>query len=723
MIHQAPTYHPSRLGKPRLASPSRGLVHMPGLQRKMAIGQDGSPFEQEADTAAQAIVDGRSARTAQFLSSHAPRGLAVPSHQAALIQQTTSAHGVPLDTKTRAFMETGFQRDFSGVRIHADANAAKSTRSLHAHAYTLGSHIVFGSGQFQPTTTAGRRLLAHELAHVAQQAANQPTQILREVDPQDPDKDVSLGALDNEYVGKAAEQVAGPGHWHILREFLRGLWGGLQAAPPDQLQRINAKFESLNAVNALKYVGGYVVGIAEGLWDSVKGLVEAAWTLLTLPYHLNKFLVDNVPSLVTRFGPRIAQLIEARDTLAPRMRKVIEGLIKQPDKAVRQLSALIDAVSGLAMAKVRQLGHGLAAQVMSVLEQPWFDYGRTIGKLVGQILFEVILAVASDAIGNIVKESLAIIGRISARVVTGAVELLRSAGRLAGEGIEWIGRLARGVSGELSELFEGMRAMLTRLKALLTELAEEGSLTETGHKLPVPNAQATVAESRAVQMPPRTSPATVSDLTPPKVHPSNVASGKTAAAPKKPSAFTSQDIAEHLDEVSEGTHGQKAIRPDAPVDTPDPAYPKNTVDPARKAEGNQARKSLRENTPQAAMKKWQKHHIVPWELREHPAVYEYERLIAKVDNPRETAAIGKRWINSGDNGLSMPSASTAQDATGWTVHKGSHPRYTSWMEGRLDQLWAERARLSTEEFGRRFESLIGEAENKLRTNFFGPKLR
>ena len=64
---------------------------------------------------------------------------------------------------------TGY--DFSGVRIYADNKAAESARSVNALAYTVGQAVVFGAGQYAPGTPKGQRLLAHELAHVAQQTS------------------------------------------------------------------------------------------------------------------------------------------------------------------------------------------------------------------------------------------------------------------------------------------------------------------------------------------------------------------------------------------------------------------------------------------------------------------------------------------------------------------------------------------------------------------------
>jgi hypothetical protein len=69
-------------------------------------------------------------------------------------------------------MESRFNHDFSRVRTHTDARAAKSSAALHAHAYTVGQEIVFGEGQYAPHSTAGKHLLAHELAHTIQQGSN-----------------------------------------------------------------------------------------------------------------------------------------------------------------------------------------------------------------------------------------------------------------------------------------------------------------------------------------------------------------------------------------------------------------------------------------------------------------------------------------------------------------------------------------------------------------------
>jgi hypothetical protein len=66
-------------------------------------------------------------------------------------------------------LQTCFGHEFGRVRVHTDRRAAESARAVSARAYTVGTHIVFGEGEYRPDTPDGRRLLAHELVHVLQQ--------------------------------------------------------------------------------------------------------------------------------------------------------------------------------------------------------------------------------------------------------------------------------------------------------------------------------------------------------------------------------------------------------------------------------------------------------------------------------------------------------------------------------------------------------------------------
>jgi Domain of unknown function (DUF4157) len=145
-------------------SPPPGCV-MPGiLQRKCACGGTLGPTgECEAR---------RKKREAGFLQRKAAHSSSTIPHLpdvAPAVRDTLRLSGQPLDPAARAALEPRFGYDFSGVRIHTDATAAQSASDVSALAYTVGRDVVFGAGQYSPSTASGRTLLAHELAHVIQQ--------------------------------------------------------------------------------------------------------------------------------------------------------------------------------------------------------------------------------------------------------------------------------------------------------------------------------------------------------------------------------------------------------------------------------------------------------------------------------------------------------------------------------------------------------------------------
>lgn len=85
------------------------------------------------------------------------------------VKDVVRSPGSPLDSDTRSEMEGRLGHDFGDVRIHTDAQAGASAKSVQAQAYTVGNHVVFGEGTFQPSSDQGKRTLAHELTHVVQQ--------------------------------------------------------------------------------------------------------------------------------------------------------------------------------------------------------------------------------------------------------------------------------------------------------------------------------------------------------------------------------------------------------------------------------------------------------------------------------------------------------------------------------------------------------------------------
>jgi len=108
-----------------------------------------------------------------------------PRYAPPVVHDVLRTSGSPLPTAVRTDMEKRLGHHLADVRIHTDTAAAQSARAVDASAYTVGTHVVFGPGGFDPSTPTGRHLLAHELAHVAQQrrASVGPSRSLRVSDP------------------------------------------------------------------------------------------------------------------------------------------------------------------------------------------------------------------------------------------------------------------------------------------------------------------------------------------------------------------------------------------------------------------------------------------------------------------------------------------------------------------------------------------------------------
>jgi len=163
------------------------------VQPKLQVGPVDDPLEREADRAADAMMQGeaagalsRAAPAAQRMCAEcgaeedgrvqrkcatcAGEGAARSAETAA---QAVSSGGAPLSPELRAYFEPRLGRGLSDVRIHTGGQAADAARGIDARAYTLGRDVAFAAGEYSPGDPEGRRLLAHELAHVAQQSGTQ----------------------------------------------------------------------------------------------------------------------------------------------------------------------------------------------------------------------------------------------------------------------------------------------------------------------------------------------------------------------------------------------------------------------------------------------------------------------------------------------------------------------------------------------------------------------
>ncbi len=123
----------------------------------------------------------------------------------ALTQQIhgSKGGGHNMDRGTQNFMESRFGADFSNIRIHTGQQAIQMSRDLNARAFTVGNDVYFNAGQYNPSSTSGKHLLAHELTHTIQQGGIQRKMIQRDFALEPPNPNVECEPLTEDEVNEA----------------------------------------------------------------------------------------------------------------------------------------------------------------------------------------------------------------------------------------------------------------------------------------------------------------------------------------------------------------------------------------------------------------------------------------------------------------------------------------------------------------------------------------
>ncbi|WP_233809192.1 eCIS core domain-containing protein [Paraburkholderia sp. HP33-1] len=265
------------------------------LQRKLAIGAADDALEQEADRVAERVLrtpvrdweprpaHPRVARKCaacdledeKLRRKESAAGAMALGDAPSIVHETLRSPGQPLDRKSRDFFEPRFGYDFSGVRIHAGSQAAESAGAVNSYAYTVGRDIVFHQGQYAPNTPHGRRLLAHELAHVVQQShMSRRIQRFSYAEFKEKAYEHLINGL------RAAKKAA--------LDALRARVGDL---PPKWYGAANTIISVIDEVlgvieTLILAIIGLVVGFGEGAVGLVTGIIKLGYGILKLLYDL-----------------------------------------------------------------------------------------------------------------------------------------------------------------------------------------------------------------------------------------------------------------------------------------------------------------------------------------------------------------------------------------------------------------------------------------------------
>ena len=207
-----------------LTGESGGFKGKKCLQAKLTVGASNDPLEHEADSVAEQVMrmpDPGSMEPESFQIAHKlthvgqqtfPDAQLSPASTGLILQRKCAVceeediqrkaekfdanavssvvdsgirdargSGEPMSNHLRSYFEPRFGMDFGGVRLHSDSRSASLATAVAARAFTIGNDIFFAAGQYQPGTSEGRHLLAHELTHTIQQGQGSANLLQREV--------------------------------------------------------------------------------------------------------------------------------------------------------------------------------------------------------------------------------------------------------------------------------------------------------------------------------------------------------------------------------------------------------------------------------------------------------------------------------------------------------------------------------------------------------------
>ena len=195
------------------------------IQPKLEIGNQDDQFRQRAGRVADAVIQRKCAHCEEEEHVQKKRNGSNSSENKTNSElssrlQANRGLGQPLSASVQSEMNLKIGADFGGVNIHTGTDAIGMNKSLGARAFTHGKDIYFNTGEYNPATTKGKHLLAHELTHTIQQGRSPTHQqnIQRVPLPADPIHDPILDQFSSE-TGIPRDQASQ--HSPEYREWLR----------------------------------------------------------------------------------------------------------------------------------------------------------------------------------------------------------------------------------------------------------------------------------------------------------------------------------------------------------------------------------------------------------------------------------------------------------------------------------------------------------------------
>src|SRR5205823_13640613 len=275
--------------------------------------------------------------------------------------------------------------------------------------------------------------------------------------------------------------------------FVEGLEEAIDDQPPQRKERILDRFGKIFFSSGSwgdkgRFLAGFGWGFVVGIGKEIWGILRIFYDVPKLMWQANQWFNAKLVQLITggdQLSQEMAELNKLLSDVTSNVADELKEFIKSPGHALERLDELFGSLVGTAIDKAGEWGHDAVDQMFGFLEEPIWDVGQKLGEIYGAIAFNIVLLVASDAIGNVLKEIASWVSKIAGAVVTKAAEVARGIVELIPKVLDFLKVLGEGIMSGFRKTLGSIEALLQRLGKIWEaigagseELSKEGKLFE-----------------------------------------------------------------------------------------------------------------------------------------------------------------------------------------------------------------------------------------------------
>lgn len=262
----------------------------------------------------------------------------------------------------------------------------------------------------------------------------------------------------------------------FFEQFGEGVSDSIDEQPVARKQRILERFANLYFFpghwgDKLAYAGGLFKGIVLGIWGEIKGILELLWLLPQIPYKLFNWingLQSRLINVVT--SGKASRLMDEIQELSKTAAEEIKEFFQDPGAGLQKLSRIFESFLSQGLTEAYKLGQKSVESAFRWLETSFWQLGEEIGKIIGWTLFQVLLLVGTEGIGNLIQKGLSAASKLIVTALREAGEFLSGLGSFFADAVNLIRKLAKTVLTALEKTLTALARALEKAKAFVEEL-------------------------------------------------------------------------------------------------------------------------------------------------------------------------------------------------------------------------------------------------------------